>query len=581
MIFHMNTSMRSKKHTHPPCLRTVAMLATFLVAVIHAPSAAGQPSDGEGSERAEDPATPVTAAGVKSLLRRPRGSVSLGGPSSGRLLNPVELPDEGRGYAIIKGMRSRQTNFGTRELIGGLERAFARVRRLHRGSVAAVGNLGSETGGKIRWSVSHQAGRDADIALYATDLKGRQVHPGRMLYFGEDGRSRNGRYRFDTRRNLAFAVALLEDTEVAVQYLFVSEWLKTMMLDEGAKIGLSEELLARLAVVLHQPSDSNPHADHYHLRLYCTIEDRIQGCLNRGPTRPWVDAGDAEMDANVDALVAALSISSTRLQGQVVDRLGALRAARALPALLATLSDPSKKVRAKALRAVSGLQTLDSLPGLLSAMRETEDPAWARKLFAAVLKMNHADTAPLAMGFLGSPEDFVAARVVKRALPDLQHTAARILGRFGRKDAVSALIPLLGSSKKAVRMAAHDALLRSTNQRVDGRALKSSSARRRSKTLKRWRGFLAKHKADTWLQWMRLGFEARGIRFRGKMASRAGVETLIKHIRHRDDIVGDNAIRVLSVLTEHYVDPRWRNPRNNQRHWRHWWAANQDTCPLE
>ena len=45
--------------------------------------------------------------------------------------------------------------------------------------------------------------------------------------------------------------------------------------------------MARAAFILHEPTDSEPHDDHMHVRLYCDPGDRALGCSDRGPVRWW------------------------------------------------------------------------------------------------------------------------------------------------------------------------------------------------------------------------------------------------------------------------------------------------------
>ena len=40
--------------------------------------------------------------------------------------------------------------------------------------------------------------------------------------------------------------------------------------------------------VLLQPGDSSAHDDHLHLRLACTPDEAIAGCLGGGPYWPWL-----------------------------------------------------------------------------------------------------------------------------------------------------------------------------------------------------------------------------------------------------------------------------------------------------
>jgi hypothetical protein len=37
--------------------------------------------------------------------------------------------------------------------------------------------------------------------------------------------------------------------------------------------------------VLHQPGDSLPHDDHFHVRIYCPVGDRHAWCVDRAPLR--------------------------------------------------------------------------------------------------------------------------------------------------------------------------------------------------------------------------------------------------------------------------------------------------------
>ena len=94
-------------------------------------------------------------------------------------------------------------------------------------------------------------------------------------------------YRFDTRRNWAFVRALLSDPGVEVQWIFMQRGLAASLLAEAAAAGEDPALTARAAFIMHEPSDSEPHDDHMHVRLYCTAVDRHYGCADRGPIRWW------------------------------------------------------------------------------------------------------------------------------------------------------------------------------------------------------------------------------------------------------------------------------------------------------
>jgi penicillin-insensitive murein endopeptidase len=229
-------------------------------------------------------------------------SASLGTHADGALRHPVELPFEGDGYAVPGPWRARHANYGTEELVGAVVRASRAVDRDLPGGVAAVGDLSHRMGGGSTQHRSHQSGRDVDIFYYAVDGAGRPVLPGEaMLHFSADGRALRWSppkgvrppaapvpaYRFDARRNWAFVRALLADPGVEVQWIFMQRGLASSLLAVAASAGDDPALIARAAFIMHEPSDSEPHDDHMHVRLYCAPGDRQLGCVDRGPVRWW------------------------------------------------------------------------------------------------------------------------------------------------------------------------------------------------------------------------------------------------------------------------------------------------------
>jgi penicillin-insensitive murein endopeptidase len=230
------------------------------------------------------------------------GSASVGTSGEGTLRHPASLPFEGEGYAVPPPWRSRHANYGTDELVGAVVRAARAVAGEAPGGVAAVGDLSHRSGGESVQHKSHQSGRDVDIFYYAVDGGGRPAHlSDAMLHFAPDGRALRwsppqgtrppGRpvpaYRFDARRNWAFVRALLSDPDVEVQWIFMQRSLGAALLKEATAAGDDPALLARAAFVIHEPSDSEPHDDHMHVRLYCDPGDRRIGCADRGPVRWW------------------------------------------------------------------------------------------------------------------------------------------------------------------------------------------------------------------------------------------------------------------------------------------------------
>jgi penicillin-insensitive murein DD-endopeptidase len=229
-------------------------------------------------------------------------SASVGTSSEGTLRHPAVLPFEGDGYTVPAPWRIRHANYGTEGLIGAVVRASRAVAREVPGGLAEVGDLSHRAGGESVQHKSHQSGRDVDVFYYAVDGGGRPVRlTDAMLHFAPDERAWRWSppqgtrsparpvpaYRFDARRNWAFVRALLDDPDVEVQWIFMQRNLAAALLREATAAGDDPALLARAAFVIHEPSDSEPHDDHMHVRLYCDPGDRGLGCADRGPVRWW------------------------------------------------------------------------------------------------------------------------------------------------------------------------------------------------------------------------------------------------------------------------------------------------------
>lgn len=124
------------------------------------------------------------------------GAMSLGNPSAGLLLNGVQATKSDLMDPVSPGAA-----WGTEETLGYLERALRKVHEEIADTPALpLGDISIEKGGPISPHVSHQAGRDVDIAYF---------------YKG-DGRwyRRGNAQNLDVPRNWAFVRALVSETDV-------------------------------------------------------------------------------------------------------------------------------------------------------------------------------------------------------------------------------------------------------------------------------------------------------------------------------------------------------------------------------
>lgn len=208
-------------------------------------------------------------------------SLSIGRSSEGKILGAKALESSETLRILPRRHERRCLNWGTPRLVAALRRAAERVRQSSPDAPQlGVGDLSKARGGPIRpYSRSHQSGRDADLAFYQLDEQGQPVAAEDLLSFDAQGYADNGKRRFDARRNWLLVRALLQDSEVDVQWMFISRPLRQTLLEEARKQKEPAELLERAERVLHQPTDSRPHDDHFHVRIRCTPEERSAGCV--------------------------------------------------------------------------------------------------------------------------------------------------------------------------------------------------------------------------------------------------------------------------------------------------------------
>ncbi len=97
------------------------------------------------------------------------GSVSIGHPNSGQLMNGI-MPKEAPNYHLVDPAHA----WGTTETVESLCHALSVVAKLHPGTSAIdIGHLSAKEGGPLRPHRSHQSGRDVDIGLYYRDTRTR------------------------------------------------------------------------------------------------------------------------------------------------------------------------------------------------------------------------------------------------------------------------------------------------------------------------------------------------------------------------------------------------------------------------
>jgi len=261
-------------------------------------------------------------------------SISWGPGNNGKLIAPARLPRHGDGFRMPPQWSARGNHFGSDELVTLIVWTARSLQAIEPGNPLGVAHLSPPAGGPTIWHHSHQTGNDADLLFFACDARGRPVSLAEMPHFNGDGKAvlSDGRLvHFDVEREWRLVRTLLQNPVAEIQYLFIYDPLKQLLLDHATAIGEPESLVSYAGWIMRQPTDAAPHDDHLHVRLYCSAADRAEGCRDRGLSR-WFkgdgkyftprDAGGgstglATLGGRVGGLPAMLALGSIPFRGFV------------------------------------------------------------------------------------------------------------------------------------------------------------------------------------------------------------------------------------------------------------------------
>jgi murein endopeptidase len=196
------------------------------------------------------------------------GSMSIGAPNRGALVNGIQLADSPFWEKI-----DPDHVWGTRESIEFVAHAITRVNELFPDTpVLFVGDFSAQKGGKLKPHQSHQSGRDVDLGYY---------------YLNDPVW-----YRRATAANLdrARTWALLETllTETRVEYVFMDRSIQPLLREYALAHGEDPEWLSRVFETSSGKGDSIVrhrwgHATHLHVRFENPTAE-----LTARRTQPWL-----------------------------------------------------------------------------------------------------------------------------------------------------------------------------------------------------------------------------------------------------------------------------------------------------
>jgi len=181
------------------------------------------------------------------------GSISLGAPSAGSLLNAVRAED-----GPLFEIRSPGGAFGTQETLDYLSAAIRRVQAEFPGTPPlALGHISAKDGGPLRPHISHQSGRDVDISFYYRDASP----------WYSRGTSKN----LDLPRTWAFVRALVVETDVDM--ILIDQSIQRLLEEYALSAGEDRDWVRGLfhggpgglrRIIRHAPG----HATHLHIRFF-------------------------------------------------------------------------------------------------------------------------------------------------------------------------------------------------------------------------------------------------------------------------------------------------------------------------
>ncbi|MCB9533408.1 MAG: penicillin-insensitive murein endopeptidase [Myxococcales bacterium] len=555
-----------------------ALLFGLVVMAVPGVAAAGTPTwDLFGLERpaglAEVRIVKPNAADVFPYLTgEPEGrSFSIGTVTEGRIVNAARLVFPGRTYGVLARQLRRDLVYGGDELVAAIVAASEYVDRVYPGSILWLGNVGRRGGGDIPYSVSHNNGRDADLAFYTVDPSGRLVQPPDLLHYRGDGRTREfgGYYRFDDARNWALAKSLALSRFAQVQYLFISNPLRARLLDYARRTGEPAAVIARVSALMSQPGVDNPHDDHLHVRVHCGAADLTAGCEELGRALPGTDRFSNARALRVDAAVALLHAEDAELRRRAIARLAMIGGRGQLRALQGALDDPSPVVRAEAVDALAALGGESQTAWLVTHWEDEDDDLARDAIVRAVGRLGGAAAGQFLSSLLAAPRPVV----VRGVSYDLRVSVADAVAVSERAEAAYPLAELVGAPDPELRSRALAALRVLTNaELVAADVSQPLDEEQRAAAAEACRAWVDAAAHGTRGSWLWAGFEAEGAPEDGRAVDVAAA--LARLTGDPRPWLRENAERTLRQMTGNAVVTRAWSASDRRAYWTRWVRRN-------
>lgn len=507
-------------------------------------------------------------------------SRSVGDVVSGHLINSQPLPLPHPHMAILPRQYQRHLHYTSDSMIALLEDAVAHVAEEFPDSVLYLGNFGRQGGGNIPHSVSHNNGRDADLAFYVVDEDGEPAHKPDLLRFDENGRFVGADLEetnfpdlvlvFDAARNWRLVEGLIESDAAHIQYIFVSNPLRRMLLEEGRRQNASAQTLRIARSVLVQPGDALPHDDHFHLRLHCSALDKASGCVERGRPGPTYRADFRQFRQVLSQAEELLTDEHPYWRRNALLRLALFDDHGLDRRVVELLDDPDPGVRVAALRALQDHRFSDE--ALALRLDEEENPQVFAEVVATLARRGPGAVEPLTRAL---SRDF---RIHFGSAASLSTTAlvADALARLEDPAPVPHLIDLLPEVDEATRNQLIGALRILTNHSF-AQLERVGDEDYVDQKVQAWIRWWEEHGQLDRDQWIALGFQRAGFDVDG--IHRQAVWELCRAISAEPHL-NFNAQRALMRLSGRNVASLGWHPHDASFYWRRYFEDRQDSLNI-
>lgn len=496
-------------------------------------------------------------------------SRSVGQVTTGFLVNGRPLPLPHPNMAILPRQFARYLQYTSQTMIDLLEDAVAYLAAEDPEAVLYLGNLGRPQGGDIPYSVSHTNGRDADLAFFVVDESGEPVAPPDLLPLDENGIFDGANLeetdypelflRFDAPRNWRLIEGLLQSEAAHIQYIFVSNPLRRLLLEEGRRQGASAATLRLARQILVQPGGALPHDDHFHLRIHCSPLDLASGCQERGRPGPTYRPDHTQARQTIAAAAPYLAHEHPFWRQTALRRLALFENHGLFEQIRGLLNDPEPSVRIAAIRALEPDPAATA--ALTSALHEEEHPQVFAELVVALSHRGPQAFEPLLAAL---QRDLPIERGPAGTISTMAITA-RALARQERPESVPHLIDALTRANPQTRPQINYALEMLTNHELPAPGAKA------------WQAWWEEHRELAREEWLILGFQSAG--FSVQSLGPEAVWELCRAITAKP-YLNFNAQRSLMRLSGRTPASLTWHPHDASFYWRRYFEERQDRLSI-